>query len=307
MSDWAPYAGEGLPHEWDLPPAPPWRRFDTAHEQERTFQAAPEVVDAVNVALVLRRPLLVTGRPGSGKSSLIDDVALELGIGPVLRWHVTSRSTLQDALYRYDAIARLQAHTLEGDAPEIGRFLRLGPLGTALLPAKWPRALLIDEIDKSDIDLPNDLLNVFERGEYEIPELARLNEETVKIREHGSDTTAAITRGRVRATEFPFVVLTNNGERDFPPAFLRRCVRLRMPAPTAERLARIVAAHLGDEAAARVEEMIEQFAAQLQSGDGAHATDQLINAVFLGAGLGEHERRDAIVHMILKELNADLR
>lgn len=307
MSDWTPYTGGGEPHDLVLPEAPPWRRFDPARgAPERTFRATPEILDAVNATFVLRRPLLVTGRPGSGKSSLIEDVASELRIEPVLRWHVTSRSTLQDALYRYDAIARMQAQELEDGQPEIGQFLSLGPLGTALLPTDRPRALLIDEIDKSDIDLPNDLLNVFERGEYEIPELARLKQDQVEIREHGGTATTTITRGLVRAKEFPFVVLTSNGERDFPPAFLRRCIRLRMPDPTPERLAQIVAAHLGEEVAVGADALITDFAQRAAEGHPL-ATDQLINTVFLTGGLADDTRRDEIVELLLKELNADLR
>ena len=175
----------------------------------------------------------------------------------MLRWHVTSRSTLNDALYRYDAIGRLHAQDLRGRCRSIEGYLRLGPLGTALLPTTRPRALLIDEIDKSDIDLPNDLLNVFERGEFDVPELARLDAR------HGAGPgrrrrrTLPITRGKVRCREFPFVVLTSNGERDFPAAFLRRCIRLRMPGSDPELLAEIVAAHLGPDVAASKRELYQ--------------------------------------------------
>lgn len=239
-----------------------------------TFCTTPEMVEAVNAALYLRRPLMLTGRPGSGKSSLIDAVARELRLGPVLRWHVTSRSTLSDALYRYDAIGRLHMRGLRGKAPAIEQYLRLGPLGTALLPAVRPRAVLIDEIDKSDIDLPNDLLNIFERGEYDIPELARLDRTTVQVRGEGADEAFPITRGKVRCGEFPFVVLTSNGERDFPAAFLRRCIRLRMPDPTSELLAKIVAAHLGTKVAKASSALIADFAGRAEQSK-AQATDQL--------------------------------
>jgi MoxR-like ATPase len=270
------------------------------------FQTTPEMVDAVNAALHLRRPLLVTGRPGSGKSSLIRSVADELKLGRVLRWHVTSSSTLRDALYRYDALGRLQEHQLTKRAPDISSYLRLGPLGTALLPTDRPRALLVDEIDKSDVDLPSDLLNVFERGEFDIPELARLGLDTVEIREDDGDELFPITKGKVQCKEFPFVVLTSNGERDFPPAFLRRSVQFRMPDPEPELLRRIVAAHLGEAVTTAAEQMIEEFA-DLASSNNKQATDQLLNAIFVVTRTtpdpGERER---LIRMLWKELESDL-
>ena len=350
-SAWRVYTGDPMvvPAPITVPDAPSWRRFDDDAEPVAedlavedadagaTFRATPEMIEAVNAALHLRRPLLLTGRPGSGKSSLIDAVARELMLGRVLRWHVTSGSTLTDALYRYDAIGRLHAQSLrEADsrvrgsmlsgrspapparpviagrsAPAIEGYLRLGPLGTALLPSRRPRALLIDEIDKSDIDLPNDLLNVFERGEYTISELARLDRETVTIRVDGGNETAPIHRGRVRCREFPFVVLTSNGERDFPAAFLRRCIRLRMPDPTVDLLTTIVTAHLGPDVATRAKGLIADFAGRAKQST-AYSTDQLMNALFLiGSGpAGEvlaHDpkARDQIQELVLKKLTAD--
>ncbi len=328
MADWTVYTGMAEPHIADLPEAPPWRQFggpgakngphlperDRDAEPATTFVATPAMVDAVNAAFVLRRPLLLTGRPGSGKSSLIQSVARELQLGRVLRWHVTSASTLVDALYRYDAIGRLQAHGLrrsqrerEHVGPDIEDYLRLGPLGTALLPSLRPRALLIDEIDKSDIDLPNDLLNVFERGEFDIPELARMGPGPVDVRVDGGDETYAVAHGRVRCTEFPFVVLTSNGERDFPAAFLRRCIRLRMPDPDVELLSNIVAAHLGVKAAENSEALIRDFAARAAN-DRAYATDQLMNAIFLvtGDNAPAGEERARMVELLLKKLAADV-
>lgn len=321
MTEWPLYTGTGTPREVELPDPPPWRRFadgPPAQAEEppppaseategAKFQAERDVVEAVNAALVLRRPLLLTGRPGSGKSSLIESVASELRLGPVLRWHVTSRSTLTDALYRYDAIGRLHAHTLEETVPPISDFLRLGPLGTALLPVTRPRALLIDEIDKSDIDLPNDLLEVFERGEFVIPELARLKERRAEIKEAESDRTFPIVDGRIRCHEFPFVVLTSNGERDFPAAFLRRCVRLRMPDPTTKLLTAIIEAHLGEDLAVASSKLIEDFAARAQESR-AQATDQLMNAVYLvtrEVSMSKDER-DRVIELLLKQLTADL-
>jgi MoxR-like ATPase len=261
------------------------------------------MVEAVNAALYLRRPLLLTGRPGSGKSSLIQAVAHELLLGPVLRWHVTSRSTLQDALYRYDAIGRLQAERIEDVQVPITDFLRLGPLGTALLPGELPRALLIDEIDKSEIDLPNDLLDVFERGEFEVPELTRLKDTEVQVRQDGSNEVVTVQKGKIGCREFPFVVLTSNGERDFPGAFLRRCIRLQIPDPSPEMLAKIVAAHLGSQAAEAASELIAEFAQNRSQ----KATDQLMNAVYLvtGKAAPESDERARVLDLVLKQLTPD--
>ncbi len=226
-----------------------------------TYQATPESVELVHAALVLRRPLLITGPPGSGKSSLPYAVARELKLGPVLRWNITSHSTLQDGLYQYDPVARLYAaskgagrnwpeEASDGDSAgdAIEEHLRLGPLGTALLPYKRPRVLLIDEIDKSDLALPNDLLNVLEEGQYEIAELVRAAEHTptARLMVSGSEARVTVDRGLVRCCAFPFIVPTSNGEREFPPAFLRRCVPLHLRRPELGHLEAIVRAHLGE-------------------------------------------------------------
>lgn len=166
MNDWKIYQGSGTPHAGieQLPSPPPWRTFTGEVRSElaldevdtfmqrmlargEVFQASEEVVEMVNAALYLRRPLLVSGKPGCGKSSLAYAVARELKLGPVLHWSITTRTTLADGLYSYDAIARLQdvsylkGTSVEVAHPDIGQYIRLGPLGTALLPAKKPRVL----------------------------------------------------------------------------------------------------------------------------------------------------------------------
>src|SRR6266487_3857895 len=270
-------------------------------------------IEMVNAALFLRRPLLVTGKPGCGKSSLAYAVAYERHLGRVLRWHRSTHSTLADGLYRYDAIGRLQdasyKRSLSPDASlkepstNIGKYLRLGPLGTALLPVEYPRVLLIDEIDKSDIDLPNDLLNIFEEGYFDIPELKRMVEEEQKeqkdepvmiMPDDGEDDNdrVPIYNGHVECHAFPFIVLTNNGERDFPPAFKRRCLQVEMQLPKQKRLTEIVEAHFikpdtseseqleeRSQLRAQTKEIIEQFLKQREGGD--LATDQLLNAIYM--------------------------
>jgi MoxR-like ATPase len=267
-----------------LPGLPPWRDPDTARSR---FVLSEGLLDAVNVALHLRRPLLLTGVPGSGKSTLIQRIAEELELGDPLVWHITSRSTLSDALYQYDALGRLYATQSGGQATqesaEVQDFVLLGPLGTALAAQDKPRAVLIDEIDKSDFDLPNDLLNVLEEGVFEIPPLARAARQAA-----GGEPPAVIgadrrpytvSGGVVRRSHWPVIVMTSNGERSFPAPFLRRCVRYDMPAPSERFIADIVSAHL-DGAATAEHRLIADFAKRLRAGE-TLAVDQLLNFIYL--------------------------
>ncbi|MFC9125488.1 AAA family ATPase [Streptomyces sp. NPDC057099] len=304
----------------DLPPPPPWRRLPASRRARRPqdYLMSPEHVAIVNAALHLRRPLLVTGRPGTGKSSLAHAVAEDLGLGDVLHWPVNSRSTLADALYRYDAVGRLREASLHRERPsprgpsmrlryrarresDIGNYLRLGPLGTALAATDQPRVLLIDELDKADIDLPNDLLVVLEEGEFEIPELARLPEEqqSASVLTTGSRKRVHVHRGTVSCEYFPIVIMTSNGEQDFPPAFLRRCVRLDLPDPDEAKLREIIRLHLGEEALTTADDLIQNFLHRATKQ--TLATDQLLAAVHLrlsGADLTLDQLVNAVMHRL---------
>lgn len=316
MTDWKIFQGNNTENKnWNLPKPPSWRDFNNSNSDPKkrraeTFQARPEEIELVNAALYLRRPLLVTGKPGTGKTSLAYAVAYELGLGEVLHWPITTRTTLKDGLYSYDAIGRLQdAKDKDKDnLAEIGKYINLGSLGTALLPSKKPRVLLIDEIDKSDIDLPNDLLHIFEEGEFEIPELRRIADklDQVEVQTAYKDQKATIEKGRIRCTSFPFVILTSNGERDFPPPFLRRCIRLNIQEPDKKELERIVKAHLqlDDKLPEIADKLIDQFLKKRQNGE--LATDQLLNAVYLVTRENSPTgtTKDDLIEKILKYLDS---
>ena len=314
------------------------RTFRVPRGDDQTTLTPPgeRILLAVNAAIHLRRPLLVTGLPGSGKTSLAYAIANELGLGPVLVWAISPRSRLlEDGLYRYDALARLQQADLNRSAwqprdnsasrrrkttpelkpPPIDPFLRLGPVGTAFLPSRWPRVLLIDEIDKGDLQLPNELLHLFEEGRYEITELTRARLEpgqpSHSIRTADASQMdpsqadsqeqpleAELRSGFVSCREFPIVVMTSNREREFSPAFHRRCIRLSMPPPDEHALTPIVEAHFANELPGQqpqgeqLREAIRQFlgigANDGEAADPARqphisyrAVDQLLNSLFL--------------------------
>jgi MoxR-like ATPase len=315
---WNIFTGSGAPktaQAWSqIPDPPPWR--DRAVGKTR-FVATPELREAVNAALHLRRPLLLTGLPGSGKSMLASVIAAELELGQLLEWHVTSHSTLTDALYQYDALGRLHATQIppagndERAEDRVEDFVTLGPLGTALADKAHPRAVLIDEIDKSDLDLPGDLLHVLELGEFDIPPLvrdARNSQEQsatpVIHRVRGADRSAYdVTGGIVRRAHLPVIVLTSNGERTFPPPFLRRCVRFERPTPSKTFIEEVVEAHLGS-AAKKQQKMIQDFAARLVKGKNL-ALDQLLSVVYLvtGDAAPGSEARSRIERILLEELS----
>jgi MoxR-like ATPase len=302
-----------------------WKSLDALAQERPRQQRSGEVFRlpdtdegeqvrlAVNASLHLRRPLLVSGDPGSGKTSLAHAIAWELGLGPVLTWPITPRSRLrEDGLYRYDALGRLQDTQLDQLATEgqvarrpIGDYITLGPVGTAFLPSRWPRVLLIDEIDKSDLQLPSELLHLFEEGEYEIEELLRdTSGEDIKVRTSDRDLPVSLPCGTVQCHAFPIVVMTSNRERDFPAAFHRRCLRVEMPRPTTKSLVPLVEAHFGT-VGEGASDWIEEFVGKDNRGD--RSVDQLLNAIFLlnppGSTRPTNEQMEKLKAVLYKHLN----
>lgn len=279
-----------------LPKAPPWRQKNKKEEKEFNsyIPLSQKEIKMVNTALLLRRPLLITGKPGSGKSSLAEAVRKELSLGDkVLHWRITTQSKFTDGLYSYDALSRLQDIQFKEKkdgvliSKDIGNYLQLEALGIAFT-SEQQRVVLIDEIDKSQIDLPNNLLHLFEENEFEIPELKRLG---VTYESSTNSKISHIIKNRGLVTcdieTFPLIIMTSNGERDFPPAFMRRCIHLKMELPNAKDLANIVNRHfesIGEvvdkEALSKI---IESFITLRddESNKKYLSTDQLLNAVYL--------------------------
>ncbi|MDB9420048.1 AAA family ATPase [Microcystis aeruginosa CS-563/04] len=320
-ADSLPKPEEQRKHLDRIPPPPPWRSFSLSPEKWTEaaklqeippeqgkidpralgFVADKKAVELVNAALCLRRPLLIEGNPGAGKTSLAYAVARELGLPGPYRWSIVSRTTLKEGLYAYDAIGRLQEASLQRqkvgedgkyEEPDIGSYLRLGPMGMAFYQSRpgRPAVLLIDEIDKSDIDMPNDLLHIFEEGFFEIPELTRLKTGDQSVlpyrgQEDDSEEKIPIERGCVSCKEFPLVFMTSNEAREFPPAFLRRCLRLRLEQPDNEDdFYRILEQRFPSERLNQLDEparkLIQEFLDRIKRKDKL-ATDQLLNAVYL--------------------------
>jgi len=189
---------------------------------ERYITSAP-LDQAVNASIALGRPLLVKGEPGTGKTVLAEHVAEALGLG-LLRWQVKSTSRAADGLYVYDTVQRLHDSRFgDADVSDIRRYIKLGPLGLAFR-SEEQRVLLIDEIDKADIEFPNDLLYELDMMSFDI----------IETGEH------------VQAVHRPIVLITSNNEKELPDAFLRRCVFHYIEFPDQELMGRIVRVHFPD-------------------------------------------------------------
>ncbi|KZL14894.1 AAA family ATPase [Pseudovibrio ascidiaceicola] len=187
------------------------------------YVATEDLRIAVNAAITLERPLLVKGEPGTGKTVLAQEIAQSLGV-PFLEWNVKSTTKAQQGLYEYDAVSRLRDSQLGDErVKDIRNYIRKGKLWTAFEMNERP-VLLIDEIDKADIEFPNDLLQELDRMEFFVYETG----ETIKAKQR------------------PIVIITSNNEKDLPDAFLRRCFFHFIKFPDAETMTEIVNVHFGE-------------------------------------------------------------
>ena len=188
-----------------------------------SYVASDDLRVAVNASIALQRPLLIKGEPGTGKTVLAHEVAKALG-APLIEWHIKSTTKAQQGLYEYDAVSRLRDSQLgDGRVKDISNYIKRGKLWDAFTHSERP-VLLIDEIDKADIEFPNDLLLELDRMEFYVYE----------------------TQEVVKATQRPIVMITSNNEKELPDAFLRRCFFHYIRFPDREIMTQIVDVHFPD-------------------------------------------------------------
>jgi MoxR-like ATPase len=201
-----------------------------------TYVATEDLMMAVNAAITLERPLLIKGEPGTGKTMLAMEVARALE-RPLIQWHIKSTSKAQQGLYEYDAVSRLRDSQLgDGRVHDIANYIKRGPLWEAFESPK-PAVVLIDEVDKADIEFPNDLLRELDRMEFYVYETQQL----------------------VRATQRPAIIITSNNEKELPDAFLRRCFFHYIKFPDRDTMERIVAVHYPNIKKQLLREALEAF------------------------------------------------
>ncbi|MBS1170845.1 MAG: MoxR family ATPase [Burkholderiaceae bacterium] len=205
-------------------------------EGSKNYVATADLQLAVNAAITLQRPLLIKGEPGTGKTMLAEEVAAALGM-PLLQWHIKSTTKAQHGLYEYDAVSRLRDSQLGDErVANIANYILKGVLWQAF-ESDTPAVVLIDEIDKADIEFPNDLLRELDRMEFFCYE----------------------TRELVRAKHRPIIIITSNNEKELPDAFLRRCFFHYIAFPDKETMSQIVDVHFPGLREELVREALEVF------------------------------------------------
>ncbi len=206
------------------------------YKGSQDYVVTEELMNAVNVAIALKKPLLIKGEPGTGKTMLAQSIAEALGID-LLVWSIKSTTKAQEGLYTYDTVQRLYDSQFgEGDVKDIGRYVKLGRMGEAFV-ADTPPVLLIDEIDKADLEFPNDLLWELDKMEFYIPE----------------------TKETIVAKNRPIVIITSNAEKELPDAFLRRCIFHYIAFPDKDKMEEIVKVHYGNVEKTLIDNAIEAF------------------------------------------------
>lgn len=201
-----------------------------------TYIASEELIRSVNIAAALKKPLLIKGEPGTGKTMLAEAIAQSLGM-ELLIWNIKSTTRAQDGLYVYDTVQRLYDSQFGAEGvDDIAKYIRLGKLGEAFQREKQV-VLLIDEIDKADLEFPNDLLWELDKMEFYIPE----------------------TGETIRAKARPIVIITSNAEKELPDAFLRRCIFHYIAFPDAEMMERIIRAHYPQLEQKLIDAVLEAF------------------------------------------------
>ncbi len=251
------------------------------------YVASPELLSSVNIAMALQKPLLVKGEPGTGKTMLAQAVAEALDM-ELLVWSIKSTTKAQDGLYVYDTVQRLYDSQFGADVSDIAKYIKLGKLGEAFRRDK-PCVLLIDEIDKADIEFPNDLLWELDRMEFYIPE----------------------TKETVKAAVRPLVIITSNAEKELPDAFLRRCVFHYIDFPDAAMMEKILRAHFETLDETLLRQALESFYAvrALRGLNKKPSTSELIDwvqALQIGGIAPERIEKELPFAGVLLKKNEDL-
>ncbi|MGI6205723.1 MAG: AAA family ATPase [Anaerovoracaceae bacterium] len=192
-------------------------------KESTKYVASPELMNSVNIAIALQKPLLIKGEPGTGKTMLAEAIAESMNMELII-WNIKSTTKAQDGLYVYDTVQRLYDSQFGGEGvDDIKKYIKLGKLGEAFSHDEQV-VLLIDEIDKADLEFPNDLLWELDKMEFYIPE----------------------TKETIKAKKRPIVIITSNAEKELPDAFLRRCIFHFIEFPNAEKMYEIVHVHYPD-------------------------------------------------------------
>ena len=208
----------------------------TGFKESTKYVASPELMNSVNISMALKKPLLIKGEPGTGKTMLAEAISESLGMELII-WNIKSTTKAQDGLYVYDTVQRLYDSQFgEGNVEDIKKYIKLGKVGEAFASEKQV-VLLIDEIDKADLEFPNDLLWELDKMEFYIPE----------------------TKETIRANHRPIVIITSNAEKELPDAFLRRCIFHFIEFPNADAMYNIVKMHYPDIEQKLLDQAMEAF------------------------------------------------